>query len=78
MQVGCGNEPLVGVNVPYYPESDPSTISLTDDCNADCTCTQEYYNPICFNSGSQSMTYFTPCHAGCTKIENSTRHDIKY
>ena len=66
MQVGCGEEPLVGVNVPYSPEFELK--GLTDSCNVNCTCTEEYYNPICYNPVEGTpMTYFTPCHAGCSK-----------
>lgn len=63
MQIACDVSPLAGVTVPY---PNGGGLNLTNSCNAECTCTQEYYNPVC----AEDMTYFSPCHAGC--------HDIVY
>lgn len=41
-----------------------SNFSLQSSCNSDCHCDQVKYKPVCdFNS---SITYFSPCHAGCS------------
>ena len=31
-------------------------------CNADCSCNNEAFNPIC---GSDGVEFRSPCHAGC-------------
>ena len=53
MEISCDVEPLAGVTAPY-PNGDE--FNLTNVCNADCTCTQEYYNPVCIDE----LTYFSP------------------
>lgn len=37
--------------------------NLASSCNANCSCQQEFFLPSC---GADNMTYFSPCHAGCT------------
>uniref|UniRef100_A0A3Q1FD73 Solute carrier organic anion transporter family, member 4A1 n=1 Tax=Acanthochromis polyacanthus TaxID=80966 RepID=A0A3Q1FD73_9TELE len=43
-------------------------LNLTVDCNADCSCIRELYNPVC---GADDMMYYSPCHAGCTSINHT-------
>lgn len=37
-------------------------LELTAACNAPCACRPEHYSPVC---GSNGLTYYSPCHAGC-------------
>ena len=32
-------------------------------CNENCSCSTVSYDPVC---AQNDVTYFTPCHAGCT------------
>lgn len=34
-------------------------------CNADCYCERMTYSPVC--DANTGITYFSPCHAGCSK-----------
>ncbi|XP_029635260.1 solute carrier organic anion transporter family member 4A1-like [Octopus sinensis] len=64
----CQNNSFVGINVPYSVNrsSSPFVIgNLKADCNSDCHCSNEDYDPICSNDGS---IYFSPCYAGCKTI----------
>ena len=61
MQISCGEEILAGVNTNYPGDSlAENELDLTSTCNADCTCSLEYFNPVC----ADGITYFSPCHAG--------------
>lgn len=37
--------------------------NLTSACNSNCDCSPNHLEPIC---GINGITYFSPCHAGCT------------
>ena len=37
-------------------------------CNLNCSCSLAYINPVC---GQDKLTYFSACHAGCTKVTGS-------
>ena len=54
----------LSLNLPRFLDScrDPSLIG---ECNADCACTTAFYQPVC----DGNLTYFSPCHAGCTDVE---------
>ncbi|XP_038052043.1 solute carrier organic anion transporter family member 5A1-like [Patiria miniata] len=65
----CPSLPLAGVTTPYiYSDSDwhsPRSfhnVNLTSSCNAPCSCQEWDYYPVC---GSNGLTYFSACHAGC-------------
>ena len=47
--------------------------NIISTCNVGCDCTTATFDPIC---GSDSVTYFSPCHAGC--ITNITDVSIVY
>ncbi|XP_066288173.1 solute carrier organic anion transporter family member 3A1-like [Branchiostoma lanceolatum] len=38
--------------------------NLNAACNSDCTCSRDLYQPVC---GETQVSYFSPCHAGCTE-----------
>ncbi|ESO98163.1 hypothetical protein LOTGIDRAFT_239068 [Lottia gigantea] len=67
--IRCSTEDIAGINAPYpiSPEfliQDESVYipDLTSECNKDCHCTTNIYNPVCDTDG---LLYFSPCHAGC-------------
>lgn len=75
--IHCPNVPLAGVTAPYHkyllnttsqlPISNSSSLPdrLTAECNANCSCPQDQFNPVC---GADGLMYHSPCHAGCTSI----------
>ena len=46
------------------PET-PFKINLTASCNFGCECDMNDVQPVC---GANGLTYFSPCHAGCTSV----------
>ncbi|XP_044740891.1 solute carrier organic anion transporter family member 74D-like isoform X2 [Chrysoperla carnea] len=48
-------------------------IELNSECNALCDCDHVKFSPVC--DARNNMTYFSPCHAGCTvsTVENSLK-----
>jgi organic anion transporter 3A len=42
---------------------EPFKINLTASCNRGCECDMNDVQPVC---GADGITYFSPCHAGCT------------
>ncbi|XP_039092926.1 solute carrier organic anion transporter family member 4A1 isoform X2 [Hyaena hyaena] len=59
----CPNVPVAGVTAGYHGSLLPEGhLELTATCNADCNCRPELYSPVC---GSDGLTYFSPCYAGC-------------
>ncbi|XP_032243655.1 solute carrier organic anion transporter family member 4A1 [Phoca vitulina] len=61
--IHCPNVPMAGVTASYSGSVLPEGhLELTAACNAPCACQPERYSPVC---GSDSLTYYSPCHAGC-------------
>lgn len=55
---------------PYSNQSDhPFKINLTASCNFGCECDINDVQPVC---GSNGLTYFSPCHAGCTSLGSTS------
>ncbi|XP_071952419.1 solute carrier organic anion transporter family member 5A1-like [Antedon mediterranea] len=60
MFLGCSPNKLIGVTHDLQL-NELDGVSLTWECNANCSCTENQYKPICL----EERNYFSPCHAGC-------------
>ncbi|XP_055907129.1 solute carrier organic anion transporter family member 5A1 isoform X2 [Eupeodes corollae] len=74
--LGCENLKMAGTTIPYYNSSthsslEPFTVNLTAACNFGCECLTTDVEPVCGNNG---LTYFSPCHAGCTAFSSSSNY----
>ncbi|XP_002731099.1 solute carrier organic anion transporter family member 3A1-like [Saccoglossus kowalevskii] len=70
--LGCNPPQFAGANTNYYSVSEVGEVSLSAYCNKDCGCTDRAYNPVC---GSNGITYYSPCHAGCTKKDGQIYYE---
>lgn len=59
---GCKTTRLAGVTEPYNNRSD-TEMDKFSQCNSRCHCGSNEYDPVC---GEDQISYFSPCHAGCT------------
>lgn len=76
--LGCDNLKMAGTTIPYYNSSkhtsstpEPFQVNLTAACNFGCECLMTDVEPVCGNNG---LTYFSPCHAGCTAFSSSSNY----
>ncbi|XP_078668259.1 solute carrier organic anion transporter family member 2A1-like [Branchiostoma floridae x Branchiostoma belcheri] len=58
----CPNPYIPGLTLPYLRDQ-ANGLNLQAQCNTNCTCSPERFDPVC---GTDWMTYYSPCHAGCT------------
>ncbi|RWS07498.1 Solute carrier organic anion transporter family member 3A1-like protein [Dinothrombium tinctorium] len=49
---------------------------LTTSCNSDCNCNQRIFQPIC--ASDRVTELFSPCHAGCSRIDRSQKPELFY
>ena len=66
---GCDNVKMAGATMPYGNTSEPFKINLTASCNFGCECDMNDVQPVC---GANGLTYFSPCHAGCTSVGSNS------
>lgn len=70
--LGCDNLKMAGTTIPYHNSTthsmEPFQVNLTAACNFGCECHMQDVEPVCGNNG---LTYFSPCHAGCTAFSSS-------
>lgn len=77
--LGCENVKMAGTTIPYYNSSahmaqtsaEPFQVNLTAACNFGCECRMTDVEPVCGNNG---LTYFSPCHAGCTAFSSTANY----
>ncbi|KAJ1532353.1 hypothetical protein ONE63_000956 [Megalurothrips usitatus] len=71
--LGCDNVKMAGTTIPYFNNSHeaPFTVNLTAACNFGCECRLNDVEPVCGNNG---LTYFSPCHAGCTAFSSRSNY----
>lgn len=50
---------------------EPFQVNLTAACNFGCECHMTDVEPVCGNNG---LTYFSPCHAGCTAFSSTSNY----
>ncbi|XP_042323632.1 solute carrier organic anion transporter family member 1B1-like [Sceloporus undulatus] len=74
MTVGCDNRTVAGLTVSY--DGQPITrdaILLSSQCNSDCHCATNQWNPVC---GDNGLTYVSACFAGCKDITGSRKETV--
>ncbi|XP_067621628.1 solute carrier organic anion transporter family member 3A1 isoform X2 [Eurosta solidaginis] len=74
--LGCDNLKMAGTTMPYYRSAkhgviEPFQVNLTAACNFGCECLTSDVEPVCGNNG---LTYFSPCHAGCTAFSSTSNY----
>ncbi|XP_046468957.1 solute carrier organic anion transporter family member 3A1 isoform X1 [Neodiprion pinetum] len=71
--LGCDNVKMAGTTIPYFNSTtkgpEPFQVNLTAACNFGCECRMTDVEPVCGNNG---LTYFSPCHAGCTAFSSKS------
>uniref|UniRef100_H2YTS1 Solute carrier organic anion transporter family member n=1 Tax=Ciona savignyi TaxID=51511 RepID=H2YTS1_CIOSA len=64
--LGCKVQQVAGITVPY---SGLDNLNKTSLCNYNCACPKGEFSLVC---GADSMTYISPCYAGCTSMNQTS------
>nr|CAB3266356.1 solute carrier organic anion transporter family member 4A1-like [Phallusia mammillata] len=68
----CPNGAFAGANIVYT--GDVAISGLNATCNLGCMCNADVFDPVC---GSDDVSYYSACLAGCTTYINSTFSNCK-
>uniref|UniRef100_A0A3Q2U0M9 Solute carrier organic anion transporter family member n=1 Tax=Fundulus heteroclitus TaxID=8078 RepID=A0A3Q2U0M9_FUNHE len=71
----CDNRPVAGLTVSYNGTRSVSYNGemLFSDCNRDCSCSPDEWDPVCSESG---ITYVSPCMAGCISSSGHGKNTV--
>ncbi|XP_034529556.1 solute carrier organic anion transporter family member 1C1-like [Notolabrus celidotus] len=71
----CDNIPVAGLTISYNGSQSVShnPDMLYAECNRDCSCSGEEWDPVCSDSG---ITYISPCMAGCISSSGSGKNTV--
>lgn len=69
---GCKTTLLAGISQPYNNKT-LTEINKSAPCNSLCHCNSREYDPVC---GVDELSYFSPCHAGCTILNMDGRKEV--
>uniref|UniRef100_A0A3P9CPJ8 Solute carrier organic anion transporter family member n=1 Tax=Maylandia zebra TaxID=106582 RepID=A0A3P9CPJ8_9CICH len=73
----CDNIPIAGLTVSYNGSVTKGVLysreMLFSECNRDCLCSAEEWDPVCSDSG---ITYISPCMAGCLSSSGHGKNTV--
>ncbi|XP_014288192.1 solute carrier organic anion transporter family member 4A1 isoform X2 [Halyomorpha halys] len=74
MFIYCNHDELVGFG-DMNKNHLKGKSQLVAECNSNCSCDESFFFPIC---GLDKLTYFSGCHAGCTRKDVKKDVDMFY